>query len=168
MSDHQGHRKEIKDQGTLSRDSKRMKRRTYRKVVRLFELGLLKLKKMTVEEIDNNAVLLFTEVTKCRLCSQFLVMTARNSCCEPCLIKWMNEDDPDDEIIKCRMCNTPIKAVLSGRELKLFYELVEFNDKKISSNGHFGYPVLGKVVMYQLFVDLERNLDFADERIQKP
>ncbi|CAI6344873.1 unnamed protein product [Macrosiphum euphorbiae] len=85
---------------------------------------------------------------------------------------WMNEDDPDDEIIKCLKCNTPIKAaahVLSGMGLKQFYKLVERNDKKIKKNGHFVYPVVGKVQMYQLFVDFDRNNeDLADERIQKP
>jgi len=124
--------------------------------------GLLKVKKLIVESLDQFVVSRFTEVYKCQLCSQFLVMvififcyfiirsirwmfqnnnnvylnvfykTARNSCCEPCLMNWMNEDDPEDEVIKCRSCNTPIKAVLSGRELIMFYVLIEYNDRKIS------------------------------------
>ncbi|XP_060871175.1 uncharacterized protein LOC132945447 [Metopolophium dirhodum] len=155
-------------QGTSSRDSRRMKRKTYKKVEKLFKRGLSRLKNLILDAIDNHAVLLFAERTKCLLCSQFLVMSARNSCCELCFIEWMNEDDPEGEIIKCRNCDTPIKAVLSGKELKEFCDIVELKDKKPSPNGHFGYPVLSKVAMDQLFVDFKSNTDSADERIQNP
>ncbi|KAL4112363.1 hypothetical protein QTP88_016171 [Uroleucon formosanum] len=133
-----------------------LRKQIYKKfqIVQKKHRSLQMFKSLVTDTLNNIEVELFSGMADCSLCSQFLVMTARKSCCEPCFTKWINDADFDDEIIECRVCNRSIKTVLSDSEFKLLCEQIDVKEKKIKRNGHFGYPVLNQAAMDQLFEDI--------------
>jgi len=117
-----------------------------------------------LDALDDYAIELLTEVTEYWLCSQYIVLAARNSCSKPCSNAWTTDNDSDDESIKCKKCSSPIQAVLSAEDLKTFLQAIIIEDESKGPDGYFGYPILDSVAVDVLFEDLENVPNFKVER----